>query len=226
MDTKALHKISYGLYIIGAAKGQKFNAQIANTVIQVCSAPPTISVCLNKGNLTHEFIQDSRAFTVSILAQDTPLDFIGKFGFKSGRETDKLRGINFRIGQTGAPIVLDNALAYMEANVISEADAGTHTIFLAELVAAETLMEGEPITYAYYQQVKRGSTPKAAPSYIEKKREVNKMAKYECTVCGYVYDPEIGDPESDIPPGTPFENLPDDWVCPVCGAGKGEFERM
>jgi len=226
MDTKSLHKISYGLYVIGATKAQKFNAQIANTVIQVCSAPPTISVCLNKGNLTHEFVKDSQAFTVSILTQDTPLDFIGKFGFKSGRETDKLRGINYRIGETGAPIVLDNALAYLEARVISEADASTHTIFLAEVVAAETLREGEPITYAYYQQVKRGSTPKAAPLYIEKEREVTRMDKYECTVCGYVYDPEVGDPESGIPPGTPFEKLPDDCVCPVCGAGKDQFEKI
>jgi flavin reductase (DIM6/NTAB) family NADH-FMN oxidoreductase RutF len=170
MDTKALYKISYGLYVIGAGKADKLNAQIANTVIQICSTPPMISVCLNKGNLTHEFVKDSQVFTVSILTQDTPLDFIGKFGFKSGRETDKLRGINYRIGQTGAPIVLDNALAYLEAKVISEADAGTHTIFLAELVASETLREGEPLTYAYYQQVKRGSTPKTAPSYIEKRR--------------------------------------------------------
>ncbi|MCL0066199.1 flavin reductase family protein, partial [Dehalococcoidia bacterium] len=143
---------------------------IANTVIQVCSAPPTISVCLNKGNLTHEFIKDSQVFAVSIMKQDTPLNFIGKFGFKSGRETDKLKGVNYRIGETGAPIVLDNALAYLEAKVISEADAGTHTIFIGELVAAETLMEGEPITYAYYQQVKRGSTPKTAPLYIEEKK--------------------------------------------------------
>ncbi len=226
VDTNALHRISYGLYVIGARKADKLNAQIANTVIQVSSAPPRISVCLNKGNLTHEFIKDSQAFTVSILAQDTPLDFIGKLGFKSGRETDKFRGINYKIGQTGAPIVLDNALAYLEAKVISEVDAGTHTIFLAELVAAETLRDGQPITYAYYQQVKRGPTPKAAPSYIEKEKEVTRMAKYECTVCGYVYDPEIGDPESDIPPGTPFENLPDEWVCPVCGASKDEFEKM
>ncbi|MCL0041026.1 flavin reductase family protein [Thermodesulfovibrionales bacterium] len=174
MDTGALHKISYGLYVIGARKGQKFNAQIANTVIQVSSVPPRISVCLNKDILTHDFIYDSQAFTVSILAQDTPLDFIGRFGFKSGRETDKLKGINYKIGQTGAPIVLDNALAYLEAEVISEADAGTHTIFLAEMVEAETLMDGEQITYAYYQQVKGGRTPKSAPSYIEKRREDTK----------------------------------------------------
>ena len=226
MDTKALYKISYGLYVIGARKGDKLNAQIANTVIQVCSDPPTISVCINKLNLTHEFVRESQAFTVSILAQDTPLNFIGGFGFKSGRDANKLENINYKTGETGAPIVLDNALAYLEAKVISEADTRSHTIFIGELIGAEIIKEGDPITYAYYQQVKRGSTPKTAPSYIEKKKEVIKMDKYECSVCGYVYDPEIGDPENNIPPGTPFDKLPDDWQCPVCGAAKDEFQKM
>ena len=83
------------------------------------------------------------------------------------------------------------------------------------------------MTYAYYHQVKRGTTPKTAPSYIEERKEaVSKMAKYECTVCGYIYDPELGDPDGDIKPGTPFEEIPDDWVCPVCGASKDQFEKI
>jgi rubredoxin len=83
------------------------------------------------------------------------------------------------------------------------------------------------MTYAYYHQVKRGTIPKAAPSYIgEEKETATEMAKYKCTVCGYVYDPELGDPDGNIKPGTPFEGLPDDWVCPVCGASKSEFERI
>ncbi|HEY48436.1 MAG TPA: High molecular weight rubredoxin [Dehalococcoidia bacterium] len=226
MNPKALYPISYGLYIIGSKKGGSINAQIANTVIQVCSEPPSISVCINKGNLTHEFIKDSKVFTASILAQDTPLSFIGNFGFKSGRDINKFEGINYKIGKTEAPIVLDNALAYMEAEVINEMDAGTHTVFLGKLVDSEVLKEGEPMTYAYYHQVKRGTTPKSAPSYREEeKKEEAKMAKYKCSVCGYVYDPEKGDPESDIAPGTPFEELPDDWVCPVCGAPKSDFEK-
>lgn len=226
MNIKALYSISYGLYIIGSRKGERLNGQTANTVIQVSSEPPVISVCINKGNLTHEFIKDSRAFTVSILSQDTPLNFIGNFGFKSGRDTDKFNGVNYRIGENQAPIVLDNTLAYLEARVIKEVDAGTHTIFIGELVGAEVIREGTPMTYAYYHQVKRGTTPKTAPSYIkERKEESIKMAKYKCGVCGYVYDPEIGDPENDIAPETPFEELPEDWVCPVCGASKDEFEK-
>ncbi len=73
---------------------------------------------------------------------------------------------------------------------------------------------------------RRGTTPKTAPSYVEEKKEVAKVPKYECTVCGYIYDPELGDPDGGIKPGTPFEEIPDDWVCPVCGAAKDEFERM
>jgi flavin reductase (DIM6/NTAB) family NADH-FMN oxidoreductase RutF/rubredoxin len=227
MNLKALHSISYGLYVIGSRKGDRLNGQIANTVIQVSSQPPLISVCINKENLTHEYIKSSGAFSVSVLSQDTPLNFIGRFGFKSGREVDKLEGVNYKIGETQVPIVLDHALAYMEAKVTQEADAGTHTDFIGQLVGAEVLKEGEPMTYAYYHQVKRGTTPKTAPSYIEERREAApKMAKYECSVCGYIYDPELGDPDGGISPGTPFEKLPEDWVCPVCGASKDEFEKV
>jgi len=226
MNLKALHLISCGLYVIGSRKGDRLNAQIANTVIQVSSQPPTISVCINKENLTHECIKSSGVFSVSVLSQDTPLSFIGHFGFKSGRDIDKFHGVNYKIGETQAPIVLDHTLAYMEAKVTKDVDAGTHTDFIGELVAADLLKEGEPMTYAYYHQVKRGTTPKTAPSYIEERKVVApKMAKYKCTVCGYIYDPELGDPDGGIKPGTPFEEIPDDWVCPVCGASKDEFEK-
>jgi len=170
MDHRALHKIGYGLYVICSRKGDRLNGQIANTVFQITSEPPTISVSINKNNLTHEFIRESKVFTVSALSQDAPLSFIGHFGFKSGRDIDKLEGINYKIGETRAPVVTDNTLAYLEVRVIQEVDVGTHTLFIGELVAAEVLKEGEPMTYAYYHQVKRGTTPKTAPSYIEEKR--------------------------------------------------------
>ncbi len=228
MNTKALHKISYGLYAIGASdkEGSRMNAQIANTVIQVCSQPPTIAVCLNKENLTHDLIMDSKAFSVSVLAQDTALNFIGALGFKSGKNEDKLKDIDYGLDVTGAPVINENAVATIEAKVISATDAGTtHTMFIGEVVAAELLRPEEPMTYAYYQEVKRGTTPKTAPSYQENKTD-NEMPKYECNVCGYIYDPELGDPESNIKPGTLFEDLPDDWHCPVCGAGKKAFKKV
>jgi len=226
MNLKALYKLGYGLYVVCSRKGDRLNGQIANTVFQITSEPPTIAVSINKNNLTHEFIKESRVLTASILSQDTPLSFIGHFGFKSGRDIDKLEGIGYKIGETWAPVVTDNTLAYLEARVIQEVDVGTHTIFIGELVGADVIREGEPMTYAYYHQVKRGTTPEAAPSYVKEKKEVAKMPKYRCTVCGYIYDPELGDPDGGIKLGTPFEKIPDDWVCPVCGAAKGEFEKM
>ena len=226
MNLSALHKLGYGMYIIGARKGDKFNAQVANTVFQITSEPPTVAVSINKKNLTHEYIKDSLAFTASVLCEDTPLSFIGNFGFKSGRDIDKLKGINYKIGVTKAPIVLDNAVAYLEAEVIKDVDVGTHTIFIGKIVAAEVITEGKCMTYEYYHEIKRGTTPKTAPSYIAKEKETaTKMAKYECNVCGYIYDPALGDPEHNIAPGTPFEKLPDDWVCPVCGAPKSDFTK-
>jgi len=227
VNLKALYKLGYGLYVVCSRKGDKLNGQIANTVFQVCSEPPIIAVVLNKQNLTNEFVSASKVFTVSILSQDTPLSFIGGFGFKSGREVDKLKGIGYKLGETGAPIVLDNTLAYLEAKIINQIDVSTHTIFIGEIVAADVVKEGEPMTYAYYHEVKRGSTPKTAPVYIEEKKEAaTKVAKYKCTVCGYIYDPELGDPDGGIEPGTPFEKIPDDWVCPVCGASKDQFEKV
>jgi len=227
MNLKALYKLGYGLYVVSSRKEDKLNGQIANTVFQITSEPPTIAVSINKNNLTHEFITETKVLAVSVLSQDTPLSFIGHFGFKSGRDIDKLEGINYKIGETQAPVVTDNTLAYLEAKVVQEVDVGTHTIFIGELAGADILKEGEPMTYAYYHQVKRGTTPKTAPVYVEEKKvEAIKAAKYKCTVCGYIYDPELADPDGGIKPGTPFEQIPDDWVCPVCGASKGEFEKI
>ncbi len=227
MNLKALFKLGYGLYVVGSRMEGKLNCQIANTVFQITSEPPVVAVSINKENLTHEFIAGSKVFTVSILSRDAPLSFIGHFGFKSGREVDKLKDVNYRLGETGAPIVLDHTLAYLEAKVVNQVDVGTHTIFVGELAEADVMKEGEPMTYAYYHQVKRGTTPKTAPSYIEEKKEAApKMAKYKCTVCGYIYDPDLGDPDGGIKPGTPFVEIPDDWVCPVCGASKDKFEKI
>ena len=153
------------MYIVCSKKGDKINGQTANTVIQVASEPPMISVCINKQNLTHEFIEDSKVFTASILSQNAPLKLIGGFGFKSGRDVNKFEGIKYKLGQSGAPVILDSTLGYLEAKVINSIDMKTHTIFVGELVGAEVLGEGEPMTYAYYHMVKRGTTPKSAPHY-------------------------------------------------------------
>jgi len=168
MNNQALYKISYGLYVVSSKKGEKINGQIANTVFQITSEPPTLAVSINRNNLTWEYIKDSGIFTASILRRDTPLPFIGNFGFKSGRDINKFEKIGYKTGSTGAPVVTDNTVAYMEARVKNTFDMGTHTIFVGEVVDADVL-SGEPVmTYEYYHEVKRGTTPKSAPSYIKK----------------------------------------------------------
>lgn len=166
MDAKTLHKITYGMYIVSSKKQDKFNAQIANTVFQITSEPPTIAVSINKQNLTCEYIDESKVFIISILSKDTPMQFIGLFGFKSGRDTNKFQGVNYKIGKTGAPVVLDNSIAYLEAEVINIIDAGTHKIFIGKITEAEVLTEAEPMTYDYYHEIKKGKSPKTAPTYI------------------------------------------------------------
>jgi flavin reductase (DIM6/NTAB) family NADH-FMN oxidoreductase RutF len=167
MDTKVFRKISYGVYIVTSKRGDRINGQTANVVMQVCSRPPLIAIAINKANLTHEFIHKSGVFAISILAQDAPLSLIGRFGFKSGREVDKFDGENCRLGKNGCPVIAEHTIGHLEGKVIREFDAGTHTIFIGEVQDSQLLSEGKPMTYAYYHDVKRGTTPEAAPTYIE-----------------------------------------------------------
>ena len=235
MDLKVLYNISYGVYIVSSKKEDQINGQIANTVFQITAEPATIAVSINKKNFTHDFITQSKVFAVSVLEQEVDMKFIGRFGFKSGRDEDKFEGINYKIGVTGSPIIMENTIAYLEAEVIQAIDVGTHTLFVGKVVEAENIKKAKPLTYDYYHQIKKGVSPKTAPTYIadnkkienkKERKELEKMTKYKCSVCGYIYDPEKGDPESGVNPGTSFENLPDDWVCPICGAGKDEFEEL
>jgi len=228
MDLKTLHKISYGLYVICSKNKDKINGQIANVLFQITSDPPVVAISINKQNLTHEYIEQSKVFTASILSETTPMTFIGNFGFKSGRDINKFEKINYKPGETKAPIVIDNSLAYVEGRVIDKIDCGTHTIFIGKVINAEIIGEGKPMTYEYYHKVKGGVSPKTAPTYdisMDKKKEEEKMDRYVCKVCGYIYDPGKGDPDNGIEPGTKFEDLPDDWVCPLCGAGKEDFKK-
>ncbi len=227
MNPKALYNISYGLYIITSKKGDMLNGQIANTAFQISNDPPTLAVSINKNNLTHEYIKACKFFAVSVIAQAAPLSLIGQFGFKSGRDVDKFEGVKNKLTQNGVPYVDDHTLSYIEAKVVYEFDAGTHTVFVGQITEAEVLGEGAPMTYAYYQQVKKGGVPPSAPTYIKKEEEQSMSSeKYVCSVCGYVYDPAAGDPDSGIAPGTAFADIPDDWVCPVCGASKKDFEKQ
>jgi rubredoxin len=104
-------------------------------------------------------------------------------------------------------------------------DCGSHTIFVGQVRDCGILnADEEPMTYAYYHEVKRGKSPKTAPTY-QAPDNVEGEGRYTCLVCGYVYDPEKGDPDSGVKPGTKFTDLPADWTCPICGADKSMFEK-
>ena len=232
MNNKALQKISYGVYIICSEFQKNANGQIANAVMQITAEPPTIAVSINKENYTHELIKQSKKFTISILDRDTPMSLIGTFGFKCGRTIDKMQHVSCILKETLTPIITDHTIAYIEAKLIKHLDVGTHTIFIGEVENADLLGNVDPMTYEYYHKVKGGLSPKNAPTYQgvqsrnEPKMEEKSMDKYVCTVCGYVYDPEEGDPDNGVKPGTPFEEVSEDWLCPICGAEKDAFEKQ
>jgi flavin reductase (DIM6/NTAB) family NADH-FMN oxidoreductase RutF len=233
LDLESLFKLSYGMCILSSKKNGRFNACIVNTVFQLTPEPPMVAVSVNRECLTHEYITDSKVFTVSILSQQAPKSFIGRFGFRSGRDIDKLEQVNHKMGQTGAPIILDNTVAFLEAEVTESINIVSHTLFIAKIVACQTLDENaETMTYAYYRDIKHGRTPKTAATYInvQHKQQTSegaiRMKKYKCIMCGYIYDPAVGDPDNGVQAGTAFEDLPNDWVCPECGAGKDQFEPV
>lgn len=228
MNIKTVQKLSYGVYLISSKKDSKLNGQIANTVFQITSEPPTVAISINKLNLTHEYIQSSKVFTISILSKEASMTLIGQFGFKSGRDVEKFKDIKYKTGISGAPVVLEQTIGFMECEVLNSTDVGTHTVFVGKIIDCDILSDAEPMTYAYYHEIKGGKSPKTAPTYIKEEPEDSKTVsegKYKCKVCGYVYDPATGDPDSGIKPGTSFEQLPDTWVCPICGAPKSEFEK-
>lgn len=228
MNRAVFYQITYGLYVVTSGQNGKFNGQIGNTCFQVTSSPATIAISISKENYTHELIKLSRKFTLSILAQSAPMTFIGLFGFKSGRNVNKMEKVKTKTGATKVPIILDYAIGYLEAEVINELDCGTHTIFVGRILDADILNNEEPMTYDYYHKIKGGKAPKNAPTFMDDQPEapsVNKAERYVCKVCGYVYDPVKGDPDGGIAPGTKFEDIPDSWTCPVCGATKSEFEK-
>ncbi|MDP4125931.1 MAG: flavin reductase [Bacillota bacterium] len=149
---QALYRISYGLYIITAQADGRDNGQCANTCFQITSDPARIAIGINKTNFTHELIQKSGKFGVSVLSQ-TGHDYARGFGYRSGRDVNKFESVAVHRGQSGV-LLLDDSLVTMEATVMGQLDAGTHTLFLAEVTAGEILQEGDPMTYAYFRASK------------------------------------------------------------------------
>lgn len=180
INFEALFKISYGLYIVSSGSKEYGNGFISNTVFQVTSEPPRFATSCNKNNHTAGVIHSSGYFSVSVLHSDTSAGLIGTFGYKSGKDINKMEGMDLNYGETGVPIVMNESIAFLECRVIETYDVGTHLVFIGELVRAEVLEEGkEPLTYLHYRQVKKGVAPKNAPTYVDKSKLEKKTAGEE-----------------------------------------------
>lgn len=169
MNEKALYTLNYGVYIVSTKSKEKMNGQIANVVFQVTADPPKIAICLNKKNLTHDLVSESKIFNISVLGECCTMKLIGTFGFKGGRNIDKFENNSYMIGKNGAPVVTDSAVAYLECEVENKMDVGSHTLFVGKVTEGELLQEDAPMTYSYYHTELKGKEPEAAPTYRKKK---------------------------------------------------------
>ncbi len=205
MNKKAMYAISYGLFVVTARKGDSDNGCITNTVIQVTSEPNRISVAVNKSNHTCGMIMDSGCFTASVIAQNADFSLFRRFGFQSGKNVDKFDGYQaVRRAGNGTLIVTEGTNAYVSARVEKTIDLGSHMLFIAEVTDMDVISDVPSATYAYYQdQIK----PK--PEAVGKTAEGKTI--WRCRICGYEY---VG------------EELPEDFICPVCKHPASDFEKL
>lgn len=200
MDTSVMFKLGYGLYVLTAKDDAKDNGCIINTVMQVTSEPLQIAIAVNKKNYTNEMIQKTRKFNLSILSEKADFEIYKHFGYQSGREVDKFASFaDAKRSPNGVLYVTKSTNAYISAYVQQEIDLGTHSLFIAQLVAAESLSDDKSATYDYYQ------------NFIKPKKENVVKKGWICKICGYIYE---------------GENLPADYICPICKHGAIDFERL
>lgn len=204
------------MYAIGVRGENGPTASIVNTVFQVTSDPMIIAVSVNHNNYTNERIKATGEFAVSVLSENTSGTVIGALGFSSGRNTNKLENIDYKILREGEPVLREDICCWFLCKVINSIETMTHTVFLAEIKAGSDKAVGVPMTYDYYHKVIKGKAPKNAPTYSSDIQlpDTSEELSYICTICGYVYD----DPQR------PFEELPENWTCPICGAPKSAFQ--
>lgn len=246
MNYAAFHKLSYGLYLIATEyEGEKVG-YIANTAFQITAEPSQIAISCNKDNYSAQKIIDSQKFSISVLKKEVDTSLIGKFGFMSCPDINKFDGVETITAKSGAPIVVDSSVAWFDCKVLNAVDVGSHYLIIAEVVDGDVLSNEDPLTYAYYHAKYKMRSPKNAPTYIsedklgdepepeiiEESVETEEPAGesgdgiHSCNICGYQYDPAEGDPAMGIPPGTAFEDLPEDYACPICTAGKDFFTKV
>jgi flavin reductase (DIM6/NTAB) family NADH-FMN oxidoreductase RutF/rubredoxin len=203
MNKNALYKLSYGLFVLTANQNGKDNGCIINTGIQLTSDPYRIAISVNKNNYTHDMIKETRKFTLSVISEAAEFELFTRFGFQSGRDADKFKGLEgCRRGANGAMIVTEGTNAFMSAWVEQCIDVGTHTLFVAQLTDSDVLSDVPSATYQYYQS-------HIKPQKVGKTKDGKTI--WRCVVCGYEYE---------------GEELPADFICPICKHPASDFEKI
>lgn len=205
MDKKVFRDISYGMYIV-SAYGDKNVGCVINTLTQLTSENPVISICLNKDNYTNQVIKKTKKFAVSILSEDIDPNIISKFGFQTSKDVDKFEGLSYK-KVDNIPVLEENICGYLICEVVDIVDVGTHDLVLAKVIETSKLNDIVPMTYRYYHEVIKGKAPKKAPTYEEEK--IDSAEAWVCNVCGYVHNGP----------------LPEGFVCPICGVDASNFKK-
>ena len=196
MDPKALFQITYGLYVLTTRQQGKDNGLIINTVMQIAEQPNRLAVTISKRNHSCQMLRETGVFNVSTITTEADFALFQRFGMQSGRDADKFDGFDGIARTENGLYRLDTMTnAYLSGKVLSEMDLGTHYLFIAEVTDGQVLSGDAPCTYSYYQ------------SHI-KPKPARKKKSWVCEICGYVHE---GD------------ELPEDFVCPVCKHGREVF---
>lgn len=212
MNKNILRNLSYGVYVVSTLNGEKPTGCIANSAIQVTH--DTIAVSINHENFTNECIKKAGKFAISILGVDVNDNIIPVFGFTSGRDRNKFENVESE--KIDGLNVISDSTGYIVCDVINSMETETHTIFLGRIIDGDVLKDQIPMSYAYYHKVKKGNSPKAAPTFIEdtpKPEAESGKPRYKCTICGYIYEGDL-------------TQEPDDYVCPLCKQGKDKFIKI
>ena len=205
MDKKAMYKLSYGLFVLTARESEKDNGCIINTAIQAASEPNQLSICVNKSNYTHDMIERTGKFTVSVLNQNAQFELFKHFGFQSGRDTNKFETFEkCARGTNGIYYITQGTNAYISVTVNKTEDLGSHTMFIGEITDMEVLSDIPSLTYEYYQ-----NNIKPKPQAVGQTEDGQTI--WRCRICGYEY---VG------------EELPDDFICPLCKHPASDFEKV
>ena len=198
MDKKVMRNISYGLFILTARDGDKLNGCVTNTLQQVTTSPNRISITVNKENYTHDMVLKAGEFNVSILSEDAKFDTFKHFGFQTGRDIDKFEDFPMVLAKNDIPYITDGTNGYISAKVIHSIDLGSHTLFLADVTDGEVLSSVPSATYDYYQKNIKEAPDKTSKCWV-------------CKICSYVH---------------PHEDLPADFICPLCKHPASDFEKL